>query len=190
MSTINLLPWREEQRAEAKQQFFVILGICAALGASAVYAVELSYNGKINDQQARNSFVEREVAKLDAQIKEIDELEKERQNLQERMELIQGLQGNRTVIVHHFDEVVRAMPEGVYLTRLEKKGVQFKVEGIADATSRVSNLMRNLEESDWFKKADLTRVTKVDDSDEESPDSFVLSVLEEKPRSTKDDEEG
>jgi len=181
MANINLLPWREEQRVEAKRNFFVVLAACAFLGAGSVYMVEVNVQKQITNQQARNKFIEREIAQLDAQIKEIEALEKERNRLKERMELIQNLQGNRSVIVHHFDQTVRSVPDGVYFTRLEKKGARFNIEGIADANSRVSSLMRNLEVSPWFRSPTLTRVTNVEEDNDESAASFVLSVIEEKP---------
>lgn len=188
MANINLLPWREEKRLEAKRSFFVVLVACAFIGAGLVYIVEINVQRQISNQQARNKLIEREISKLDAQIKEIDALEKERNRLKERMELIQNLQGNRSVIVHHFDQAVRSVPDGVYFTRLEKKGRRFNIEGVAEANSRVSSLMRNLEVSPWFKSPTLTKVTNVDEDNDESAARFVLSVTEEKPAQTDDGE--
>jgi type IV pilus assembly protein PilN len=181
MANINLLPWREEQRVEAKRHFFVVLAVCAVVGAGSVYLAELNVKQQISNQKQRNAYVEREITKLDKQIKEIEALEKERNRLRERIKLIQDLQGNRSVIVHHFDQAVRSVPDGVYFTRLEKKGTRFNIEGIADANSRVSSLMRNLDISPWFKSPSLTRVTNVEEGNDESGASFVLSVREEKP---------
>lgn len=188
MANINLLPWREEQRVEAKRNFFVILAACALIGAGSVYMVEINVQKEIENQKSRNDFIEREIAQLDKQIAEIEALEKERNRLKERMELIQNLQGNRSVIVYHFDQTVRAVPDGVYFTRLEKKGTRFNIEGIADANSRVSTLMRNLDISPWFKSPSLTRVTNVEEDNAESGASFVLSVQEEKPKVGKQEE--
>ena len=188
MANINLLPWREERRVEAKRNFFIVLAMCALLGAGSVYVVELNVQKQIENQFSRNRFVEQEIAKLDEQIKEIEELEKERNRLRERMELIQNLQGARSVIVHHFDQTVRSVPDGVYLTRLEKKGQRFNIEGIADANSRVSSLMRNLDLSKWFKQPVLTRVTNVEEGDADSAAQFVLSVMEESPLQNTDED--
>ncbi|MEJ2669283.1 MAG: PilN domain-containing protein [Gammaproteobacteria bacterium] len=181
MANINLLPWREERRMEAKRNFFAILIVCAIMGAGSVYLAELNTERQIENQRARNQFVEQEIAKLDEEIKEIEELEKERNRLRERMDLIQNLQGTRSVIVHHFDQTVRSVPDGVYFTRLEKKGARFNIEGIADANSRVSSLMRNFDISPWFKQPVLTRVTNVEEGDADSAAKFVLSVMEETP---------
>ncbi len=183
MANINLLPWREERRVKAKRQFFSILFGTAIIGAGVVYVADINVKSQIDHQVARNSYVEQETKALDKEIAEIDELKKQRERLIERMEVIQNLQGNRAVIVHHFDEFVRSIPEGVYFTRLEKKGSKFHIEGVADANNRVSNLMLNLDRSDWFKESNLMRVTNQEGDEESSSSSFVLGVLEEMPKS-------
>lgn len=189
MAHINLLPWREERRVKAKRQFYVVLVGMAILGIGLVYLVEMNIQNQIDGQLARNRFIEQEAKKLDKEIAEIDDLKKQKEKLIGRMGVIQSLQGNRSVIVHHFDEIVRTVPDGVYFTRLEKKGSKFFIEGTADANNRVSNLMRNLSASDWFKEPNLTRVKVNDESKEESSSSFVLSVTENAPATVENSHE-
>ncbi len=183
MANINLLPWREERRNQLKQQFFVVLACAAVLGAGVVFLYDMSIQKKIEFQRKGSEFIKAETAKLDKDIQEIEDIKKQRERLLERMEVIQNLQGNRSVIVHLFDEMVRVVPDGVYFTSVEKKGGKFHIEGVADANNRVSNLMRNFEKSAWFKNANLARVTAQDDADsEESTSTFKLSVSEDAPK--------
>jgi type IV pilus assembly protein PilN len=185
MAKINLLPWREELRAELKKQFYTVLVGACIVGAGIVYMYDMKIQSDISYQKQNNEKIVAETKKLDEAIKEIDTLKTKRARLIDRMEVIQNLQGNRSVIVHQFDELVRAVPDGVYLTYLEKKGDKFSVEGLADANNRVSNLMRNLDKSDWFANPSLASVTSKDDkklaaTDEEAASKFKLSVMEEK----------
>lgn len=189
MANINLLPWRQELRAELKKQFFtVLIGTCF-IGAGVVYMYDMKIQSDISFQIQNNEKIIAETKKLEEDIKEIDALTAKRARLIERMAVIQNLQGNRSVIVHQFDELVRAIPDGVYLTYLEKKGGKFSIEGVADANNRVSNLMRKLKESDWFAIPSLTSVTSKDeknaDVDQESASQFKLTVDEEKKNKDK-----
>ena len=182
MANINLLPWRQELRAELKKQFFTVLAGACFIGAGVVYMYDMKIQSDISYQMQNNDKIVAETQKLEQDIKEIDSLTAKRTRLIDRMAVIQNLQGNRSVIVHQFDELVRAIPDGVYLTYLEKKGEKFSIEGIADANNRVSNLMRNLDKSDWFTGSSLTSVTSKDDkkTDEESASKFKLSATEER----------
>src|SRR5690606_15683708 len=122
MTKINLLPWREERRQELKRQFFIILAGMILVGAGAVYLVNMQVEAQIENQNRRNDFITQETRKLDAQIKEIAELKKQRASLIERMKIIQDLQGNRPVIVQIFDDVVRTVPDGVYYKKVKATG--------------------------------------------------------------------
>jgi type IV pilus assembly protein PilN len=187
MANINLLPWRQELRAELKKQFFtVLIGTCF-IGAGVVYMYDMKIQSDITFQMQGNEKIIAETKKLEEDIKEIDLLTAKRNRLIDRMAVIQNLQGNRSVIVHQFDELVRAIPDGVYLTYLEKKGEKFSIEGVADANNRVSNLMRNLDKSDWFSGSSLTSVTSKDDkkTDEDSASKFKLTAVEEKQNKDK-----
>jgi len=179
MTQINLLPWREERRAELKKQFISILCMTLVIGVGAVYFVDTKVQMQIDHQKDRLRFIAEETKVLDKDIEEIKDLRKKRENLIARMEVIQNLQGNRSIIVHHFDELVRTLPDGVYFTKINKKGSKFNIEGVAEANNRVSNLMRNLDESVWFKNPVLAEIKATDESVESSSSRFVLSVFED-----------
>lgn len=185
MTQINLLPWREELRAELKKQFILILIVALAIGVGIVYAVETRVQAQITVQKKRISFIQAETKILEKAIEEIKELQKKREQLISRMEVIQDLQGNRSIIVHHFDDLVRTLPDGVYFTQMNKKGKKFNIEGIAETNNRVSNLMRELTASSWFTKPNLAEVKATDEEVEASSSQFVLSVLESKPKKKK-----
>lgn len=155
MTQLNLLPWREMRRKEIDRQLLsVLIFVCIAMGALIFYA-HLHVQGLIENQQARNKFLTDEIAKVDKQIAEIKELKKQRQALISRMNIIYQLQGDRTQIVHVFDDFVRKLPEGVYFESIKQKGKNFTLKGIAQSNARVSALMRNLDESNWFTKPNL-----------------------------------
>jgi len=118
----------------------------------------MALSKQVSDQLERNNFVKNEISVLDGQIKEIDELQKRREELLARMQVIQDLQGRRPVIVRVFDEMVRAIPDGVYFRELERTGDTFKIIGVAESANQVSNLMRNLESSQWFRSPVLSTV--------------------------------
>ncbi|ROR34124.1 PilN domain-containing protein [Inmirania thermothiophila] len=147
MARINLLPWREELRRERQRRFYVTLGGATVAAALAVVWVHLYINGLIEAQRTRNRFLEQEIARVDRQIKEIRELEKTRKQLLARMRIIQELQQSRPLAVRLFDEIARAVPEGVQLLRLAQQGDTLTIEGLAESNARVSALMRNLEAS-------------------------------------------
>lgn len=185
MTQINLLPWREELRAEQKKQFFTILVIALAVGVGAVFAYDAHIQSQIKTQKKRIVFIGTETKKLDEAIKEIKEIKAKRQKLIARMEVIQNLQGSRSVIVRQIDEFVRTLPEGAYFARLDKKKSLFTIDGIAEANNRVSNLMRELTKSEWFKEPDLKGVTATDEEVESSSSQFVLSISGNNPKSKK-----
>ncbi len=150
MTRINLLPWREMRRRQLDLQ--VLRGsffAWALMGLVSLYA-HLHLSGKINTQNNRNAYIQKEIGKLDEQIKEIKELKKKRTDLISRMDVIQRLQGDRTRIVHIFDDLVRKLPEGVYLTGLKKQGKSINLTGIAQSNGRISLFMRQLDASEWY----------------------------------------
>jgi type IV pilus assembly protein PilN len=155
MPRINLLPWREEQRRERKLQFGIAIGI-AAVGALAVTAgAWLMFGSMISAQQARNERLRGEIRTLDKQIEEINNLESAKQKFIARMEIIEKLQRSRPEIVHLFDEIVRQLPEGVYLTSVKQQDKRLKFEGVAQSSTRVSAFMRNIDGSEWLKNPEL-----------------------------------
>ena len=173
MARINLLPWREEQRKEQQQQFLTILGLSVVLMVLIIVAIHLQYSRALSVQNSRNNFLKTHITKVEQQIAEITRLEKEKQRLLDRIEKIQLLQRNRPEIVHLFDEVVRILPEGVYITSLTQQGKRLIVEGKAQSNARVSKLMRNVDKSEWMTKPVLD-VIKQDKKDTSRDRRFKL----------------
>jgi len=155
MPRINLLPWREEERKERKIAFMVALGV-SALGAMVVtFAIYLMFGSMIDAQEQRNEKLRAEIKKLDAQIEEINNLESSKQRFIARMEIIEKLQRSRPEIVHVFEEIVRTLPDGVYLTGVKQTDKKFKFDGVAQSSTRVSSFMRNIDGSEWLRNPEL-----------------------------------
>lgn len=150
MVRINLLPWRDIRRKERERQFYSILTGSAVLMGAIVLYVHLHINGLIDEQNNRNSYIESEIATVEKQIKEIEQLEAEKTRLLARMNVIQKLQSSRPVIVHMFDEIVNTLPEGVYLTSITQKKDVITLKGVAQSNARVSAFMRSIDKSDWL----------------------------------------
>lgn len=162
MAKINLLPWREAFRTEKKKEFLSLVVVVLVVAVLVAFGWDRVVSNQIESQNSRNQLLKTEIAKLDKQVAEIKELKARRQNLLDRMQVIQGLQGNRPEIVKIYDEFVRAVPDGVYFTRMIRKGSQISLVGFAESNNRVSSLMRRLDASYKFTEPNLT---KVQDSD-------------------------
>jgi len=158
MANINLLPWREELREERNRNFYAVIGLVLFAAAASVFAVYSYLEASADGQRARNAYLQGEIAALDKRIVEIQELKETRSELIERMELIQALQGNRPVIVRVFDEIVRSVPSDLYFNKLEVDGNKVLISGIASSNNRVSALMRNFDQSAWFRDPSLIKV--------------------------------
>jgi type IV pilus assembly protein PilN len=158
MARINLLPHREERRKRSRQHYFVVAGGTAILGFLIVVAIHGFYAAKIETQEERNRFLKSEIAKLDKEIAEINKLKDEIQALLARKQIIETLQTDRAQTVHLLDELVRQMPEGVYLKTVSQKGLDVNVVGYAQSNARVSTLMRNIESSPWLANPSLVEV--------------------------------
>jgi len=150
MPRINLLPWREQERKVRRREFMV-----AAAGA-VIAAVIFTLGGKLlyaswtEVQNEKNALLKKEIVKLDAQIADIQDLENRKQRLVARMEIIERLQRKRPEIVHLFDEMVKTVPEGVYLTQIKQTGNKLEIRGVAQSSTRVSTFMRNIDSSVWM----------------------------------------
>ena len=179
MAKINLLPWREELRKERKRRFLFMLGATATLSFLCVLAVGFYIDGQIAHQHSRNKFLQEEIQGLNSRIAEIQDLKKRRQELLERMMVIQSLQGNRPVIVRVFDELVRVIPDDVYFTLLDMHDSTITIEGVAKSNNRISALMRQFDESQWFDAPNLTAVKALE---HDRGSSFKLTVLQVTPR--------
>src|SRR6266404_7002055 len=155
MPRINLLPWREDERKERKVAFTVALGVSALAAAVVTFAVYLMFGSMIDAQERRNEQLRVEIKKLDQQIEEINDLESSKQKFIARMEIIEKLQRSRPEIVHVFEEIVRTLPDGVYLTGVKQTDKRFKFDGVAQSSTRVSSFMRNIDGSQWLRNPEL-----------------------------------
>ncbi|GAB3383073.1 PilN domain-containing protein [Spongiibacter taiwanensis] len=176
MATINLLPWREERRQQIKQHFLVVLGGVAIVGVLLVLLMMSIINGAISSQNDRNAYIQQHITKLNKEVAEIQNLEKRRQQLIDRMAIIQDLQGTRPLIVRVFDELVRTLPDGLFYTSLSRRDKRIQVEGIAESNNRVSSLMRKLDASPWFADPNLTAVSAAPAFGDQAS-NFKLSFL-------------
>jgi type IV pilus assembly protein PilN len=165
MPRINLLPWREQQRKERKLAFLVGLGAATGGALLALVATYFWYGSMIDSQQTRNTLLRTEIATLDRQIEEINNLEAQKQQFIARMQIIEKLQRSRPEIVHIFDTITHTVPDGIFLTELTQSGKRFKFHGITQSHTRVSTLMRNIEGSTWLARPELEVIeTKKDNA--------------------------
>jgi type IV pilus assembly protein PilN len=155
MPRINLLPWRNEERKERKLAFFVAIGGATVAAAVVAFAGWLMLNSMIDSQHQRNERLRAEIRLLDKQIEEINNLESAKQKFIARMEIIEKLQRSRPEIVHLFDEIVKQLPDGVYLTAVKQTDKKLRFDGIAQSSTRVSAFMRNIDGSEWMRNPDL-----------------------------------
>lgn len=158
MSKINLLPWREELRKEKMQDFAKMAGIFALAGALVVGVVHF-YHVKLTEyHESRNSTIEDWTADLDKRIAEIQELERQKQRLLDRMRAIEQLQGNRPLIVRFFDELITTLPEGVSINSITQQGARVTISGEAQSYARVASFMNDLDSSDWLSNPRLSEI--------------------------------
>jgi type IV pilus assembly protein PilN len=155
---VNLLPHREERRKRQRKHFFVLAGGTAVVGLLLVGAMHTFYQRQIDAQTDRNAFLKSEIAKLDQEIAEIDSLKAEIAALLARKQVIETLQRDRAQTVHLLDDLVRQMPEGVYLRSIVQKGLRVDIAGYAQSNARVSTLMRNVDSSPWLERPVLVQV--------------------------------
>jgi type IV pilus assembly protein PilN len=158
MPRINLLPWRAELRQRRKKEFLVALGGCLVVAVGVAYLSKLTVQGWTSAQQGRNQILRNEIAEIDKQIVDIQGLRTQRERLIARMQVITQLQRSRPEVVHLFDELVSAMPEGVHLLEVVQQGNRIELRGSAQSSTRVSALMRNIDESDWLRAPGLENV--------------------------------
>jgi type IV pilus assembly protein PilN len=177
MPRINLIPWREAERKRKRQEFGV--GAVAALILAGVlaFAVNLQMQGAISYQNERNQFLKDEIAKLDKQIAEIQQLDQQKQRLLARMQVIEQLERSRPEVVHLFDQLVRTLPEGVFLTAVKQNDRRVQLRGIAQSSTRVSSYMRNIDASEWLTDPSLDILENKGASDTGS--EFTLNALQE-----------
>ncbi len=171
MPRINLLPWREAERKRKRQEFFV--GVIGAVVIALLLgiAVNLQLEGAISSQNERNQLIKDQIAEVNKQITEIVDLEAKKSRLQARIEVIEQLQRSRPVVVHLFDQLVKTLPDGVHYTSVKQVGATLQLAGVAQSSTRVSALMRNIESSEYLTEPSLGKVATTNNGAE-----FTLSA--------------
>jgi type IV pilus assembly protein PilN len=177
MAHINLLPWREERREERQKQFVAAVVAGLAFAAFILYLVIAYTNSMIDEQNSRNAYLKQEIAVLDKKIREIKDLEQQRNDLLARMQVIQELQESRPKVVKDFDALVRTVPEGIHLNKVTRNGNTLTLEGVAESNARVSVFMRQLDANPEFEQANL-RVVEKSSSNSQAIRKFSLVVKE------------
>ena len=188
MAHINLLPWREEQRQEQTRQFATVTVLSMVLTGAIIFVVHVMFNNQIDHQKYRNKMLQDEITTLDASLKQIDALEETKEQLLARMDVIQSLQQQRPQIVHLFDDFVRTVPEGIYLTNIKQEGEQLTIKGVAESNGRVSAYMRNIDSSEWMTTPKL-KVIETREGTLRSSD-FTLVTTQTLPDDKKDNTKG
>lgn len=179
MARINLLPWREQLRREKQRQFGFIAVGSVVLMALVVLYVHLHIDAIIEYQQSRNEHLKNEIRAVEARIKEIEELEKKKQQLIARMQVIEQLQSNRPEAVHLLEELVKAVPEGLYLAAFRQDGKTLTIEGKAESNARVSSFMRSLDASSWLAGPKLEYIQT---EGSEKTRAFRMTVTQDSPQ--------
>ncbi len=178
MSGINLLPWREAARKQSQQNFVMSIVGAITVGALVVGAGYTYMDGRISYQESRNAYIQAEIKDLDKALVEIKTLDANRKALLDRIGVIERLQSTRPGIVHLFDEMVNALPKGLYLTKLEQEENKIKLEGKAESSARVSSYMNRLNGSPWLKSSDLNTIEIDSDKGENNLRYFSLNVTQ------------
>jgi type IV pilus assembly protein PilN len=177
MAHINLLPWRDELRKKKQQQFAVVGAGTAILGALLVLLAHMQMEGLIETQNQRNQFLDKEIAELDTKIAKIKDMEKTKNALLARMDIIQQLQRSRPQSVHLMDQLVYTLPDGVYLKKIAQQDLALTLSGVAQSNARVSAYMRNIDGSQWMAKPKLD-VIETKDSERRRSAEFTLRAVQ------------
>jgi type IV pilus assembly protein PilN len=161
MIRINLLPHREVRRKQQQQQFFILLAFVIVVGGAVWFVVRSYLDEQLETQQSRNKYLQDEIVKLDKQIAEIQRLKEQTAALLARKRVVETLQGNRAEVVHLLDQLVRQLPDGVYLKAVKQTGTRVTITGLTQSQARVSTLMRNLESSPHLENPGLVEIKAV-----------------------------
>jgi type IV pilus assembly protein PilN len=202
MAKINLLPWRAELREQRKKEFIVTIGAVFLLAVVTAGLTWMFFNARLSDQEQANQQITAANQSLDQKLQALDGLQARRDEIVARMKVIQDLQGKRPVSVRLFDELTRMIPVNLYLTRFERKGDKFTIEGRAESPNTVSEFLRSLEASSWFRNAFMNSYqgAQADEKSakpqsgsvvprpEDSYGEFVISVDLEEPVTTESNE--
>lgn len=177
MARINLLPWREELRAERQRLFVMHCGIAFALGVVVSAAVDAQFNQVTDHQRERNAFLKEQIAKVESEIKEIESLQEQKERLLKRTEVIEQLQQTRAISVHYFDELVAATPPGVFLISAEQKEDALEFKGVAESSGAVSDFMRKLDASEYMGNPSLVIIENKDRGREKRREFTVKAMI-------------
>jgi type IV pilus assembly protein PilN len=184
MPRINLLPWREAERKQKRQEFAVGAVAALALAGVITFAVNWQMSAAIDNQSERNQYLKGEIANLDKQIAEILDLEQRKQRLSSRIQVIEQLERSRPEIVHVFDQIVRTLPDGVFLTGVKQTERKIELKGVAQSSTRVASFMRNIDSSEWLTDPSLDILETKGSADGGS--DFTLNAVQENPQIPKD----
>lgn len=175
MIRINLLPHRELKRAARRRQFNALFALTIGAGVAAFAFGHGVIAARQSSQEARNAYLTQQIAKLDTEIGEIKKIREQTQALLERKQVVETLQSNRTEVVHLFDQMIRLLPDGLYLKSFKQAGDIVNIGGYTQSSARVSTLMRSLEESPWFEQPNLVEIKSATVNNLRA-NEFVLSV--------------
>jgi len=188
MARINLLPWRENLRQERQRNFMIALIGTGLLAVALVFLGSHLVQRQISAQEARNTFLQQEIRKLDRDIESIEQLEQTRDNLLARKNVIERLQENRSMMVHLFNYLARTVPEGIRLTSVRQTGEELTIQGTTQSETRVSDYMRNIERAEWMHEPELRIIEARDDSDAGAqPFRFELRARVASPKAVEDE---
>ncbi len=188
MARINLLPWRETQRQERQRNFISLLVVVAILAVGTVFAGQRAMHNIIKGQEARNNFLRSEIRSLDQEIVRIQELDRIRDALISRKNVIEQLQENRSLMVHLFNQIAQTVPEGITLTSVNQTGPELTIAGTAESETRVSDYMRMIDAAAWLHDPQLRIIqVQVQDRDRllDQPFRFELQATVISPRERK-----
>jgi type IV pilus assembly protein PilN len=177
MAHINLLPWREEARQEREKNFYIILAATFIVAAAILYGAIMFVDGLIEEQNQRNAFLEQEIRMVDKKIKEIKDLEKQRDMLVARMQVIEDLQKSRPKIVKVMDSLPRIVPEGLNINTFARTGKTIEFTGNAESNNRISVFMTAIDDNEEFGESKLKIIKKGS-----AKNDFSLNVQEQEPK--------
>lgn len=182
MAHVNLLPWRAERRKQREREFYMQLGASFVVALGVLLLWMFWMDQRIDNQNDRNAYLQTEIKQLDVRIAKIKDLEKVRQHLLARKQIIEQLQADRSQMVHLFDELVKTIPSSARLTALKQNGQSMSLDGVAQSNDSVANYMRNIESSPWMGHAGL-RKTENTHTATRMRYNFGLNVKLSKPKS-------
>jgi len=188
MKHINLLPWRETLKKEREKRFGVITAVALAFTAGIWAGVHLFLASQIEYQQSRNNYLTEEIKEADKKIKEIEALEKEKENLVARMEAVQKLEEDRSKVVYLLDALIKAVPPGVSFTSLKQKDDKVTIQGFAQSDARVASLMRGISDSEWLFNPEIFVIESKSKQSKRDISTFELSFKQLTPRKKKEEE--